>query len=316
MDSLRAALCFLLLPLPFVLGAGIAEVIAQTPELSSLNTILTGQHPELLSQINSTTGTFFAPSNTALDSFIVCSADMSVAGGKVADTRLDDSAYANLEGAANVVFASSYGSTGQDSAPSALKVYSGVGGEATITKPDIAYDGGLVHIVDRVLNFPQSCSKTMQQQQLTTLFDAVQKTNYQSVIDTTAKFTCLAPTNEALAGLGIDLSTLSDDDILSALKYHSIVGEVDYSTVLEDGKEYPTLLGPTVTVHKKDGQLYFNDVAVQQGNIITNNGVAHVLSGVLIPPTSNATPTSEAAPPPDGTTTDIVPTPDDQVGSA
>ncbi|TEB26190.1 FAS1 domain-containing protein [Coprinellus micaceus] len=299
-----------LLCAPLALAAGIAEVIAQTPELSTLNSILTTDHPDLLAELNATAGTFFAPSNDALNAFIsaadpnqltaevlkdlvnyhlspttLSAADLGQAGGKIAETKLSDPAFANLGGPANVVYASAYGSTGQDAAPGPLKVYSGIGGESTVTNPDIQYDGGLMHVIDRVLDFPQSCTTTMQAKSLTTLLDAVKRTNYADTIDLPAKFTCLAPTNEAIQGAGIDISALSDQQVLDALKYHSIPGEVDYSTVLEDGKEYPTLLGPTVKVHKKDGQLYFNDVAVQQGNIITNNGVAHVLSGVLISPT-------------------------------
>ena len=37
-----------------------------------------------------------------------------------------------------------------------------------------------------------------------------------------------------------------------------------------------------MTVHKKDGQLFVNDVPVQQANVITKNGVAHILAGVSI----------------------------------
>lgn len=137
--------------------------------------------------------------------------------------------------------------------------------------------------VRSVLNFPRNCTKTAEVASLSTLFEAIEKTNLTEVVDTTAKFTCFAPTNEAFAAAGIDLSALSNDQIVDALKYHSIVGDVGYSTAFEDGKEYQTLLGVPVTVHKRDGQLFINDVAVQQGNVIMSNGVAHVLSGVRAP---------------------------------
>lgn len=131
-----------------------------------------------------------------------------------------------------------------------------------------------------MLNFPQPCTKTAQAASLTTLYDAIQKTNLTEVVDTTAKFTCFAPTNDAFQAAGIDLNALSNEQIIDALKYHSIVGDVGYSTAFEDGREYQTLLGVPVTVHKRDNQLFINDVAVQQGNVIMSNGVAHVLSGV------------------------------------
>jgi uncharacterized surface protein with fasciclin (FAS1) repeats len=115
---------------------------------------------------------------------------------------------------------------------------------------------------------------------LNTLLNAIQTSNLTEVVDTTAKFTCFAPTDQAFQAAGINISALSTDQIVDALKYHSIVGDVGYSTAFEDGKEYQTLLGVPVTVHKRDGQLFINDVAVQTGNVIMSNGVAHVLTGV------------------------------------
>ncbi|KAJ3536852.1 hypothetical protein NMY22_g5846 [Coprinellus aureogranulatus] len=307
-----ALLLFSLLSLfliPLAIAHGIAGIIASNDDLSTLHSIIT-EYPELVEALSTANGTFFAPNNDALENFISsledpatftpdvvndlfayhllplvhAASELSVTGGQIVSTSLLDEAYANLEGASNVLFTSAYGSTGQESALGALKVYSGVGGEATVTRPDLEYDGGLVHVIDRVLNFPQPCTKTAEAASLTTLFDAIQKTNLTEVVDTTAKFTCFAPTNEAFQAAGIDLNALSNQQIVDALKYHSIVGDVGYSTAFEDGQEYQTLLGVPVTVHKRDGQLFINDVAVQQGNVIMSNGVAHVLSGVLTPP--------------------------------
>ncbi|KAJ2932366.1 hypothetical protein H1R20_g4684, partial [Candolleomyces eurysporus] len=290
-------------------GPDIATLIAQTAELSTLNSIIT-QYPGLLASLSSAAGTLLAPSNEALDAFISgqgglasltedsiqdlvnyhllplsrSSADLSVAGGAIAETRLLDADYTNLAGTANVIFASAYGSTGQEVAPSGLKIYSGVGTSANVTSADLAFEGGLVHVIDRVLNFPRTCTQTAETASLSTLLQAIQTTNLTEVVDTTPKFTCFAPTDAAFQAAGINISSLTNDQIVDALKYHSIVGDVGYSTAFEDGREYQTLLGVPVTVHKRDGQLFINDVAVQTGNVIMSNGVAHVLSGVLSPP--------------------------------
>lgn len=112
------------------------------------------------------------------------------------------------------------------------------------------------------------------------MLDAIQTANLTEVVDTTPKFTCFAPTDAAFEAAGIDVSKLTTEQLTDALKYHSIVGDVGYSTALEDGREYQTLLGVPVTVHKRDNQLFINDVAVLQGNVVMSNGVAHVLSGV------------------------------------
>ncbi|KAF5318941.1 hypothetical protein D9611_013648 [Ephemerocybe angulata] len=311
----------LLALLPFSIAHGIAGVIAAHRELSTLSAII-NQYPQLLEALTSTNGTFLAPSNAAIDTFVAAqgadlsaisndtiqalvsyhllptalsAANLSVAGGAIAQTSLLSQAYANLQGASNVVYASAYGSAGQDSGPSGLKVYSGVGTPANVTSSDLAYPGGFVHVIDRVLNFPQPCTKTAQAAQLSTLYDALVKANLTDYVDTTANFTCFAPTNTAFQAAGIDLAALSSQQLVDALKYHSIVGSVGYSTALEDGKEYQTLLGVPVTVHKRDQQLFINDVAVLQSNVIMSNGVAHVLSGVLTPPANATTTTSSAS---------------------
>lgn len=131
-----------------------------------------------------------------------------------------------------------------------------------------------------VLDFPRTCTQTAQAASLSTLTQAFRTAGLWETVDKTAKFTCFAPTDEAFQAAGINISALSTEGLTAALRYHSIVGEVGYSTALEDGKDYQTLLGVPVSIHKRDGQMFVNDVAVKQGNIIMSNGVAHILSGV------------------------------------
>jgi uncharacterized surface protein with fasciclin (FAS1) repeats len=175
MTFLLPYLCILLLSASHALAIGIAEILAQTPELSALNTVLTSEHPEFLVTLNSTTGTFFAPSDDAMSAFMssidpdtfnpdvikdliayhllpgtFTAKDLSVVGGVVAETSLTNAEYVNLDpGKPNVVFASAYGAAGLDSVEGPLKVYSGAGEAAAVTKPDLAYEGGLVHVVDQ-----------------------------------------------------------------------------------------------------------------------------------------------------------------------
>ncbi|TEB26209.1 hypothetical protein FA13DRAFT_1737615 [Coprinellus micaceus] len=125
---------------------------------SALNSVLTTEHPEFLGALNGTTGTFLAPSNDAMSAFMASidpdtfnpavikdliayhllpskfsANDLTVPGGIVAETRLTNTDYVNLDsGKPNVVFSSAYGSSGLDSAEGPLK-----------------YDGGYVHVIDR-----------------------------------------------------------------------------------------------------------------------------------------------------------------------
>jgi uncharacterized surface protein with fasciclin (FAS1) repeats len=131
-----------------------------------------------------------------------------------------------------------------------------------------------------VLNLPQPGTKTLEASSLKIALEFIQKTSLTDLFDNTPKLTSFAPSDEEFKAAGIDFSQMTNEHAIDALKYHIVVGDVGYSTALEDGKVYQTLLGAPVTVHKKDGQLFVNDVPVQQANVIAKNGVVHVLGGV------------------------------------
>ncbi|KAG2002247.1 carnitine/acyl carnitine carrier [Coprinopsis cinerea AmutBmut pab1-1] len=318
MDLRRNASLFLLYAFCGLLASAWAHtlpaLIDSRDELSVFGEIVR-RFPALVGNLTAAGGTVFAPTNDAIRDFLIREAggspavdalsedivndllsyhilplslrsdDLGIPGGVVVETSLLDEQLANLEGTPNVVFASAFGSTGQLVERGRLSIFSGVGEPAAVSVPDLEIEGGgILHIIDNVLNFPRTCTDTAEVASLSTLQAALETTNLTTVVDTTPKFTCFAPTDEAFAAAGIDLTQLSTKEIEDALKYHSIVGDVGYSTAFEDGQEYQTLLGVPVTVSKRDGNLYINDVAVEQANVIMTNGVAHVLSGVLVPP--------------------------------
>jgi len=119
----------------------------------------------------------------------------------------------------------------------------------------------------RILNMPQTRMKTADTARHTTLLAALQRANLIDMIDMETGFTDLSPTDEAFQRAGIDLTALTQDQLVDALKYHSIVGDVGDWTALEDGKEYQTLLDIPVKVSKRDERLFINDVEVLESNV-------------------------------------------------
>jgi transforming growth factor-beta-induced protein len=71
-----------------------------------------------------------------------------------------------------------------------------------------------------------------------------------------------------------------------------------YSTYATDGMVLQSLQGGNVTVALVDGDIYFNDAKVISPNVLTNNGLIHVLDKVMSPngtaPAATATTTSTA----------------------
>jgi Fasciclin domain len=138
-------------------------------------------------------------------------------------------------------------------------------------------------LFNSVLNVPQNASTTAQTAGLTTLVSALSTAKLVEAVDTTPSVTIFAPTNEAFAALGVDLSTLSATELGDILKYHVIAGTVGYSSALQDEQDVETLSGDSVKIIKRDGKIFVNKAEVVQGNVILNNGVVHVINGVSVP---------------------------------
>jgi uncharacterized surface protein with fasciclin (FAS1) repeats len=100
--------------------------------------------------------------------------------------------------------------------------------------------------------------------------------------------TVFAPTDDAFTALpdGLVTCLLKEDNIdaLSAiLTYHVVSGEV-LSTDLTDGMMAPTLQGEDVTINTTDGVVINDSATVVTADVMTTNGVIHIIDAVLVPP--------------------------------
>lgn len=99
-------------------------------------------------------------------------------------------------------------------------------------------------------------------------------------------FTVFAPTDAAFAALPKGtVETLLEDptgDLASILLYH-VVGASARSTDLSDGQAIATLNGSKVTASITDGKVYIDKAMVTTADIVTDNGVIHVIDAVIIP---------------------------------
>jgi len=107
-----------------------------------------------------------------------------------------------------------------------------------------------------------------------------------SALQAEGPFTVFAPTDAAFAALP---EGVLDDLLLPAnqaqlqdiLLYHVVSGQV-FSGNLQDGATPTTLQGQTLTVDLSQGVM-INDANVTTADIITTNGVIHVIDAVLLP---------------------------------
>jgi uncharacterized surface protein with fasciclin (FAS1) repeats len=122
-----------------------------------------------------------------------------------------------------------------------------------------------------------------------TLLEALQFAELTDTLKSPGPFTVLAPTDEAFAQLPEGtLESLKQD--LSKLKqvlfYHVLYGDVR-SDDLAEIDEAPTLEGSVIAVEHSstgnNGGVTVNGANVTQTDILTDNGVIHVIDAVLIP---------------------------------
>lgn len=118
-----------------------------------------------------------------------------------------------------------------------------------------------------------------------TLVAAVKAAGLVDTLNGAGPFTVFAPTNEAFAalpaGLVDKLLLPQNKDVLAKiLEYHVVASKVMAADV-KDGK-VPTVEGSTITITTMDG-VKVNDAKVVKADIVTSNGVIHVIDKVLVP---------------------------------
>jgi uncharacterized surface protein with fasciclin (FAS1) repeats len=117
-----------------------------------------------------------------------------------------------------------------------------------------------------------------------TLISAVEAADLVNTLKGEGSYTLLAPTDDAFAKLppGTLDSLLQDMPKLKrVLLYHVLFGDVR-SDDLAQIDEAPTVEGSVIAVDHTS-ELKVNDVKVLKLDILADNGVIHVIDGVLMP---------------------------------
>ena len=118
------------------------------------------------------------------------------------------------------------------------------------------------------------------------LVAAVIQADLLTTLQSEGPFTVFAPTDQAFADAGINLSSLDNDEgksILSdILLYHVLSGSVQSSEVT-DGLTATAVNGDILTFAVGDSVMV-NDATVTTPDVMASNGVIHVIDKVLIPP--------------------------------
>lgn len=178
---------------------------------------------------------------------------------------------------------------------------SAVQAESRISHGDVLYVGGVVHVIDSVLQIPLSFPSTITKARLTYLVTLFNRGNwltptsiaYKIAVET-PDLTILGPNNENYGADFRGWDGLTQDQLDRIFAYHALP-EVVYTTSMRNSSQFPTKAGVTVTAWAYDegtskSAIFFNDALLTGTNFITSNGVFQVIDKPLNPTHSTAIP--------------------------
>jgi uncharacterized surface protein with fasciclin (FAS1) repeats len=121
----------------------------------------------------------------------------------------------------------------------------------------------------------------------TTLVAAVKAAGLVETLKGEGPFTVFAPTNEAFNKLpkGTVENLLKPENkgkLTSVLTYHVVPGALKASD-LKAGQTLKTVQGENLMVTEKDGKWFINGAQVTIADVISSNGVTHVIDAVVLP---------------------------------
>lgn len=138
------------------------------------------------------------------------------------------------------------------------------------------FDGGVIHVIDTVLQIPSLDSSTAVAAGLTSLADALTAAKLVSVVDSLHDVTIFAPTNAAFNAIKSTVATLTLDQLAGVLEYHVVAGTVGYSTLLSN-TTLKTVQGKNVQITLEGGNVWVNSAKVVSADVLVANGVVHVI---------------------------------------
>lgn len=169
---------------------------------------------------------------------------------------------------------------------------------ATVTQADVMATNGIIHVINKVLMPPSGNIVEVAQgnPNFSFLVAAVLRAsqgqaNIANVLSGAGPFTVFAPTNQAFMNAGFaDVAAIQAADpatLTSILTYHVVAGRV-FSTDLVDNSTPATVNGANVTVTlnggaKVKGAKNTSASNISSADLVTTNGVIHVIDQVLLP---------------------------------
>jgi len=171
---------------------------------------------------------------------------------------------------------------------------------AKITVTDIQASNGVIHVIDTVILPPTKdiVDTAISNPQLKGLVAAVQAAGLVETLKGEGPFTVFAPTDAAFKALGkATAEALLQDPakLASILTYHVVAGKL-YSGDVLMATSVATVNGSDLVFTMRKGKPYVNNARIVMTDILTTNGVIHIIDAVMLPPVGDIVDTALANP--------------------
>ncbi|PTB76735.1 FAS1 domain-containing protein [Trichoderma longibrachiatum ATCC 18648] len=299
----------------------LGTVLAGNKDLSTYYSLIK-KYPEVLLQLPSYAGvTIIAPSNeafknipyTALNGIwdpddkattvpllqyhvllgTVATAGLDTGPTYVRSTLLTSPRYTNVTFGQNVLIAKQPGDT--------VVFTTSMGTRCTLVEGDIAFQGGLVQVVDNLLIPPSRIENTTKAFNVPNFLGGLYAAKLMPKISDEKNVTVFAPVDGAFASVGGSLKHLDARALARVMGYHVVPNQVLVSSALTNGTRLETLAknaagtAPEALVVRQAGNnKYVNSAQIVQPDILLANGIMHLISGVLNPDAEAAAPNPTA----------------------
>lgn len=160
--------------------------------------------------------------------------------------------------------------------------------DAQVIITDIEASNGVIHVIDTVILPPSRniAEALTADGRFNTLLTAVEAAGLVETLTEGGPFTLFAPTDRAFTRLPVGTvpALLGDiPQLTDVLLYHVVSGRV-FSGDVVGLSAAPTVQGEEIVISMSGGNVLLNgDSTVREVDILTNNGVIHVIDRVILP---------------------------------
>lgn len=283
------------------LAQRIPEILSTRPELSSLSNYISS-FPSLEEQFSTADNfTFLAPTNDAFTKWLATNrtADYMEATFmyhllrgvhttvSINETPQFISSFLTNASFSNVTNGQRVGAYRNEHVlfESALKTTS------TVLTGDVVATGGVVHIIDAVLQIPTGGITTTALMNLSYFIEIASQGNFLSVTDrplldsllTKPDKTLFLPNSaKALANI-LSSPTFANATLRGYMGQYTHCSKLVFSTDFVDGALVMTDAGVPVVVTVLEGKVYINNAEVLESDVLITNGVFHIIDDALNP---------------------------------